>query len=67
MEIPKTQILDLLREQGKEDQVGDADRQLPDRVDPEQHGGLLQQFGLDPAEILQKLGGGGLGGKIPGL
>jgi hypothetical protein len=66
MQIPKDQILDLLRQQGKDDQVGDADRELPDQVDPEQHAGLLQKFGLDPSDVLSKLGGG-LGGKIPGL
>jgi hypothetical protein len=65
--IPKDQILDLLRQQGKDDQVGEADQQLPDQVDPEQHAGLLQKFGLDPAELLQKFAGGALGGKIPGL
>ena len=58
MEIPKQQILDFLREQGKDDQVGEADSQLPDQVDPEQHAGLLQKFGIDPQELLS----GGLGG-----
>jgi hypothetical protein len=67
MQIPKQQILDLLRQQGKEDQVGQADQELPDQVDTDQHAGLLEKFGLDPAEILSKLGGGALGGKIPGL
>jgi hypothetical protein len=68
MEIPKDQILDLLRQQGKDDKVGEADQQLPDQVDPEQHAGLLQKFGLDPAVLLQKFAGGALGGgKIPGL
>ena len=67
MEIPKQQILDLLREQGKDDRVGEADQQLPDRVDPEQHAGLLEKFGLNPTDLLAKFAGGGLGGKIPGL
>ena len=67
MQIPKEQILDFLREQGKQDQVGEADKQLPDQVDTEQHAGLLQKFGIDPAELLSKFGGGALGGKIPGL
>jgi hypothetical protein len=62
MEIPKDKILDLLREQGKDDQVGQADQELPDQVDPEQHAGLLQKFGLEPQDVLSKLGGG-----IPGL
>jgi hypothetical protein len=67
MEIPKQQILDLLREQGKDDQVGEADQQLPDQVDPEQHAGLLEKFGLNPADLIAKFAGGGLAGKIPGL
>jgi len=67
MQIPKEQILDFLREQGKGDQVGEADQQLPDQVDTEQDAGLLQKFGIDPAELLSKFGGGALGGKIPGL
>ena len=67
MQIPKEQILDFLREQSKGDQVGEADQQLPDQVDTEQDAGLLQKFGIDPAELLSKFGGGALGGKIPGL
>jgi hypothetical protein len=67
MQIPKEQILSLLREQGQGDRVGQADQELPEQVDTEQHAGLLEKFGLDPAEIVSKLGGGALGGKIPGL
>ena len=67
MQIPKEQILDFLREQGKGDQVGEADQQLPDQVDPQQHAGLLEKFGINPADLLSKFGGGALGGKIPGL
>lgn len=32
--------------------------ELPDQVDPQQHGDLLAKFGLDPQDLL----GGGLGG-----
>jgi hypothetical protein len=67
MQIPKEQILELLRSQGKDDKAGEADAQLPDKVDTEEHAGLLEKFGLDPADVLSKLGGGGLGGNIPGL
>jgi hypothetical protein len=62
MEIPKDKVLDLLREQGKDDQVDQAQQELPDQVDPEQHAGLLQKFGLDPQDLIGKLGGG-----VPGL
>ena len=64
MQIPKDQILDLLRQQGKDDQVGEADQQLPDQVDTDQHAGLLEKFGLNPADLIGKLGGGGLGDKL---
>jgi hypothetical protein len=62
MEIPKDKILDLMREQGKDDQVGQAQQELPDQVDPEKHSDLLQKFGIDPQDVLSKLGG-----NIPGL
>ena len=61
MQLDKNMILDLLRERGQQDQADQADQQLPDQVDTDQHAGLLQQFGLDPQELIQKLmGGGGL-------
>ena len=62
MEIPKDKVLDLLREQGKDDQVDQAQQELPDQVDPERDSGLLAKFGIDPQDLLAKFGGG-----IPGL
>ena len=62
MEIPKDKILDMLHQQGKSDQAEQAKQELPDNVDPERDSGLLQKFGLDPQDVLSKLGGG-----IPGL
>jgi hypothetical protein len=65
MEIPKEKILELLRSQGDHDKAQQADQELPDQVDPEQHAGILDRLGIDPQEILGKLGGlGGLGGKL---
>jgi len=62
MEIPKDKILELLHQQGKSDQAGQAEKELPDQVDPERDSGLLEKFGLKPQDVLSKLGGG-----IPGL
>jgi hypothetical protein len=62
VQIPKDKILELLREHGAEDKVGEAEQQLPDQVDPEQHADLLQKLGIEPQDVLSKLGGG-----IPGL
>ncbi len=69
MEIPKDMILNLLRERGQGDQAEQADKELPDQVDPEQHKGLLEKFGLDIGDVMKLAGGGGgalggLGGKL---
>ncbi len=62
MEIPKDQILELLRSRGDNDKADQADKELPDKVDTERDSGLLSKFGIDPSELMGKLGG-----KIPGL
>ncbi len=62
MEIPKDKILELLRERGQHDQAAQAEGELPDQVDPERDSGMLSKFGLEPADLLKKFAGGGLGG-----
>ena len=67
MQIDKAQIIELLRGMGDHGKAEQADQQLPGQVDTEQHAGLLQQLGIDPADLLGKLGGGGgLGGLLGG-
>jgi hypothetical protein len=61
MQIDKQQIIDLLRQQGNDQQAQQADQQLPDQVDTDQHSSLLQQLGIDPQELIGRfLGGGGI-------
>ena len=70
MQIDKDMVLQLLRSQGKEDQVGQADSELPSQVDTEQHAGLLEKFGISPQELIAmvtKGGGGGLAGGLGGM
>jgi hypothetical protein len=66
MQIPKEQILELLRSRGEDDKASQADSELPDQVDTEQHAGILQKLGIDPGDLVGALGGGagGLGGKL---
>ncbi|MGI9051410.1 MAG: hypothetical protein ACR2HQ_01955 [Ilumatobacteraceae bacterium] len=61
MNIDKSQILDLLRQRGDDKQVEQADRELPDEVDTDRDGGLLDKFGLNIGDLLKQFGGGGLG------
>ncbi len=63
MQIPKEKVLELLRERGQHDKAEQADRELPDQVDPEKHASLLSKLGVDPKELLGKLPGG-LGDKL---
>jgi hypothetical protein len=61
VQIDKNMVLDLLRERGQQDQAGQAEQELPDQVDTDRDAGLLQRFGLDPQELLQRfMGGGGM-------
>jgi hypothetical protein len=62
MQIPKEQILELLRSRGQDDKASQADSELPDQVDTEQHAGILQKLGIDPGDLAGSLGG--LGGKL---
>ena len=63
MQIPKEQVLELLRSRGQEDKAQQAEGELPDQVDTEQHGDLLQKYGIDVQELAGKLPGG-LGDKL---
>jgi hypothetical protein len=57
MEIPKDQILQLLRDRGDHAKADQADQQLPDNVDPEQHGDLLDKIGINPGDLLEGIEG----------
>ncbi len=61
MQFDKQQILSMISDPSQAEQ---AAQQLPDTIDHEQHGGLLQQFGIDP----NQLGSSGQGrpGDTPG-
>ena len=61
MQIPKEQILDLLRQQGDHDKAGKAEQELPDQVETDRDSGLLSRLGIDPQDLIGKLGGGLLG------
>jgi len=62
VEIPKDKVLDLIKQHGNAGKAGEAEQELPDQVDTDRDAGLLQKFGLDPQDLLGKLGG-----SIPGL
>ncbi|WP_374970390.1 hypothetical protein [Terrabacter sp. BE26] len=63
MQIDKQQILELLRNRGDQQQAQQAESELPDQVDTDQHADLLGKFGINPQELLSG-GLGDLGGKL---
>ena len=63
MEIPKEKIIELLRGRGEQERAAQAERELPDQVDTEQHAGLLSKFGIDVQDLAGKLPGG-IGDKL---
>jgi hypothetical protein len=56
MEIPKDKIIDLLKQRGDHAKADQAERELPDQVDHEQHADLLEKHGIDPHELVGKIG-----------
>jgi len=68
MEVPKEQILGLLRSRGNKAQAGQANQELPDTVDLERDSGLLSTLGVDPGELFARVVLAKFGlGKMPGL
>ena len=65
MNIDKNQIIELLKSQGDHDKAAQAESELPGQVDTDKDSGLLSKFGIDPMDLVKKLGGGGgLGGLL---
>ena len=56
MQVDRQEIVKLLRERGDHDKASQAEQQLPDKVDHEQHKDLLDQVGVKPQELVGKLG-----------
>jgi len=58
MNIDKDTILNMLRGSGQNAEADQAQQELPDQVDTDQHSGLLEKFGLNPADLIAKFTGG---------
>ena len=61
MQLDKQFVIDELRKQGQNAQVQKAIQELPDKIDHEQHGGVLMKFGIDPGKLAASAIGRGIG------
>ena len=59
MQFDKQQIIDLLKNRGDHDKAQQADQELPEQVDTDQHSGMLDKLGLSADDLP-----GGIGGKL---
>lgn len=53
MIVPKHKIVEALRERGQDTRADFVNRQLPDQVDTDRHGGLLATLHIDPKEFAE--------------
>jgi hypothetical protein len=60
MQLDKKFVLDELRKAGQDKHVEHAIKELPEKIDHDQHAALLQRFGLDPGKLAQKAAERGL-------
>jgi hypothetical protein len=57
MEIPKTMIVERVRSRGGPEMAERADKELPEKIDPDSDAELLSKYGLDPDELREDFGG----------
>lgn len=62
MQLDKQQIIDMLKNRGDHDKADQAQADLPDQVDTDQHSDKLSALGVDPKDLMGDAGG--LGGKL---
>jgi hypothetical protein len=75
MQLDRQSVVDFIEREVGLEQAREAARRLPDQVDHDRDGGLLRQFGVDPHELVRRLGsvpGDGLShsggtGDVPGV
>lgn len=56
-EIPKAMVVEQIRSRSGAEKANEADRELPDKIDTDTDGELLQKYGLDPKELSEATGG----------
>lgn len=62
MQFDKHQIIEFLKSRGDHDQAQQADQELPEKVDTDQHSSILSKLGLNASDLPGGLGG--IAGKL---
>ena len=56
MEIPRDKIIELLRKEGHSEKAQRLEQELPEKIDHELHSDVLEKHGVNPQELLGKIG-----------
>ena len=64
MKLDKQELVRLLRTEGDNDTADKVESQLPDEVDTDRDGDVLDSLGLDRTQLMAKLAGGGFGSTL---
>src|SRR3954451_11158853 len=57
MLVPKEMVVECIRAKGYRDVTERAERELPEKVDPERHADLLRELSVDPQALLEEFRG----------
>ena len=57
MNIPKELVVEQVRARGDAEATARAERELPEKVDPDRDAELLRGFDVDPASLVEGFGG----------
>ncbi len=52
MQIDKQQVINMLKQRGDHDQAAQAEQNLPEQVDTDQHADQLSKLGVNPQDLL---------------
>ncbi|HEX4717805.1 MAG TPA: hypothetical protein VH300_04690 [Thermoleophilaceae bacterium] len=56
MEIPKEKVIEFLHKEGQSEKAQKLEAELPEKVDHELHSDILEKHGVNPQELLSKVG-----------
>jgi hypothetical protein len=56
MEIPRDKVIELLKKEGHSEKARQLEQELPEKIDHELHSDLLEKHGVNPQELLGKIG-----------
>ena len=57
MEIPKAIIMERVRTESGPEKANEADKEFPEKVDPEEHTDLLAKYNIDPERVREDFRG----------